>query len=319
MPRPTQWRDLKVGLAALAAVTVIGVGILYFGRLGRLRGDTYHVFVRTPEARGIIRGSEVWLAGQKIGAVRGIAFIPPSAGDANRVVVDVELMVRHRAALRRDSPVAIRTSGTFIGSPVIYLGIGSPESPIVREGDTLQASVSPGLGSMAERAGGAIDEIPAVMENLEAITDLARSPDGTLGALRQDRGGAAYRSTRARMAAISSRLRSDSGSAALLLGRRDELLTRARVAMSGADSLRQLLRSDRTSLGRFRRDSTLVRSVADLRNEVSIVRAMLADTTGTLGRLRSDSAIVVGLARIEDELAALIADVKRNPVRYLPF
>jgi hypothetical protein len=94
---------------------------------------------------------------------------------------------------------------------------------------------------------------------------------------------------------------------------------RARVAMSRADSVQQLLGSSRHSLGRFRRDSTLAADVAEIRNELTIVRALLAEPRGTLGRAARDSALIAGMAAVEREMGALLADVKRRPLRYLAF
>jgi hypothetical protein len=89
--------------------------------------------------------------------------------------------------------------------------------------------------------------------------------------------------------------------------------------MARADSVRALLASDRTSFGRFRRDSTLLREVADIRNEIDIVRARMASPDGTLGRLRADSAVFDALAGVQREMAALFADIRRRPLRYIRF
>jgi hypothetical protein len=72
-------------------------------------------------------------------------------------------------------------------------------------------------------------------------------------------------------------------------------------------------------LGRFRRDSTLKAAVADIQNELSIVRAMLNDARGTAGRVKQDRAIVEALMEAERELGAIMADIRRRPFRYLNF
>jgi hypothetical protein len=80
-----------------------------------------------------------------------------------------------------------------------------------------------------------------------------------------------------------------------------------------------LLASDRSVLGRFRRDSSLLREVADVRNEVDILRARMADPHGTLGRAFADSAVFAALGTAQRNLTALMADLKRHPLRYLNF
>jgi hypothetical protein len=89
--------------------------------------------------------------------------------------------------------------------------------------------------------------------------------------------------------------------------------------MAQVDSLRALLASDATAVGRFRRDSSLLRSVEDVRNEVAITRALLGEPRGTAGRVLRDSAFVRQLAGAERELDSLFADIKARPLRYWPF
>lgn len=319
MARATQWSDLRTGLAVIGVSTALVLFILIFGRLGRIPGETYRVHVRAPEARGIIRGSEVWLAGQKVGAVRDIEILPPSAGPDSRVLLEVELTARHRDALRRDSKVDIRAGGSLIGAPVVYVSIGTPEAAVVAPGDTLQAVGQVDLASMADRFGTAADELPAILADVSTLGTLMRSPDGSLGAFMHEGGRRDVAATRARASAIAERVRSGRGTAGLALRQRGELMARARLAMSRADSVRTLLASPGTSLGRFRRDSTLARNMAEIRDEVSIVRALMTSPDGTIGRLASDSALVASLAQLEAELGRLMADVKEHPLRYISF
>jgi hypothetical protein len=89
--------------------------------------------------------------------------------------------------------------------------------------------------------------------------------------------------------------------------------------MARADSIRALLASDKTSLGRFRKDSTLLREVADVRNELDIVRARLTSPTGTLGRAHTDSALFAGVFSAQREMTLIMADVHRRPLRYIHF
>ena len=97
------------------------------------------------------------------------------------------------------------------------------------------------------------------------------------------------------------------------------LSVRARLAMAQADSIRALLASDRTSYGRFRRDSTLLRNVSQIRSELDVVRGRLASSDGTLGRLHADSAFFVALDSAQHEMTLIMADISRRPLRYIHF
>jgi hypothetical protein len=101
--------------------------------------------------------------------------------------------------------------------------------------------------------------------------------------------------------------------------RRSELIARAKAAAAQADSLRTLLASGESSLGRFRRDSTLLRAVADVRDELSIASRLMANGSGTLARFGSDSIIAVQTAERARLMTELFADIRRRPFRYLAF
>jgi hypothetical protein len=63
----------------------------------------------------------------------------------------------------------------------------------------------------------------------------------------------------------------------------------------------------------------LLRHLADIRDEASIVRALLVEARGTAGRLVADSALIRQLRRVEREVAATMEDIKKNPQRYIVF
>jgi hypothetical protein len=94
---------------------------------------------------------------------------------------------------------------------------------------------------------------------------------------------------------------------------------RAERVLARADSVQELFSSPENAVGRFRRDSTLKLVVADIRSELSIVRALVQDATGTAGRVVHDRAIVEALMEAEREMGAIMADIRRRPLRYLNF
>jgi len=108
------------------------------------------------------------------------------------------------------------------------------------------------------------------------------------------------------------------GTIGLALSQHDAL-ARVKQATAQVDSIRTLLSSDAGSFGRFRRDSTLLRTATDLRNELAIAAALFDNPRGTAGRVVRDSAIVRQVASAQLELDLLIADIKARPLRYWPF
>ena len=96
-------------------------------------------------------------------------------------------------------------------------------------------------------------------------------------------------------------------------------MARVSSAMRSADTIRAVLASDTAGVGRFKRDSTLLRQIASVRDEMSILRGLIAQSRGTAGRVSNDKAVTDALASVERELTRLIEDIKREPLRYVHF
>src|SRR4029078_4312903 len=130
MSRRLSWRDLPFGLASAAVVLAVAVLILVYGRVGTLRGKTFRVYVTTDAARGVIRGTEVWLDGQKVGLVKDVGFQPASTSAKDRLVLSIEILNVAASHVRADSRVDIRAGTTLIGDQVVYITSGTAKSPV---------------------------------------------------------------------------------------------------------------------------------------------------------------------------------------------
>jgi hypothetical protein len=121
------------------------------------------------------------------------------------------------------------------------------------------------------------------------------------------------------MSRVMSRLSGGNGTIALAMNNSDLLVARAKRAMAQTDSLRALLATNDNSLGRFRRDSTIMGVASRLRGELGEIQRLAASPNGTIGRIRADSAIIHAVHRDLAALDSLIADMKKHPLRYNPF
>jgi phospholipid/cholesterol/gamma-HCH transport system substrate-binding protein len=319
MADTARWRDLRIGIIAAIGLVAVSLAVLLFARVGAIRGDTFRLFLRTGSASGLMKGSEVWVGGQRVGRVVDIRFLPPAGRDADALLVEMEVIRRYRHTIRRDSRAQIRAGARMIAAPVVRLDPGSMGSRLVAPGDTLRARPQADVQSMTERFGEATRELPAVMADVKRVNQALRSPGGTIGAFGSERGGVELAAVRARGGRIAASLTQRRGTLGLLLGGRDQLMGRAERVLSRADSVQALFGSPDNAVGRFRRDSTLKLVVADIQSELSIVRALLQDPRGTAGRVVHDRAIVEALIEAEREMSAIMADIRRRPLRYLNF
>ena len=317
-PEKTSWRSLVPGLIAIAVIVLGTIALLMFAQVGALHGDTVRVFAATDQARGLLKGSDVWLAGQKVGVVADIRFQPVTTNVSHRLLLELELLEENLPQLRRDSYAQIRTGGSLIGAQVVYLTTGTVSAAPVAPGDTLRAEPQGDTETVASQLASASQQFPAIINNVKLLSAQLESARGTIGAFGAEEGVQQLGRVGERAADLGGRALSGNGTIAMVL-RRDDHLVRARSAMARADSIRALLASKSTTYGRLRRDSTLLKEVTSVRNEISIVRAMLERPVGTAGRVTADSAIVRQLGIVEREFGSLMRDIMRDPLRFFGF
>jgi ABC-type transporter Mla subunit MlaD len=318
MARVAHWKDLKIGIIAAGAVLAASLAVLMFARVGALRGETFRLFVRAGAARGLMRGSEVWVAGERVGRVSDIQFLPPAAG-ADPLLIVIDVLERHRQAIRRDSRAQIQNGGKIIGAPIVSITVGTRGAQMVASGDTIHSRAQADLEGIRARFADAGQQFPAVIADVKRLNQQLRSSRGTIGAFGSEGGAVELKAVRARSGRIVNSLSEGRGTLGRLLAARDPLQARAQAALARADSLRQFVASSSVALGRFKRDTTLRATVADVQNELSIVRALLEGARGTAGRLERDRAIVEELTETERQIGAIMEDIRRRPFRYLSF
>jgi hypothetical protein len=160
-------------------------------------------------------------------------------------------------------------------------------------------------------------QFPEIIRQAKDLREDMRSATSRLTKL-QDDGGVSLDVVGSRAAGLTRRATRGTGTIPLLM--RDRSLgARVSRAMGSADTIRALLASDTSMLGRFKKDSTLLREVAAVRDELTILRALMGEPRGTAGRVVKDRAVVEAIASVERELTNTMDDIKRDPLRYVRF
>jgi ABC-type transporter Mla subunit MlaD len=318
MAHRPRWQELHIGIIAGFIVAVGAVLILVFARVGVLHGKKFTLFVTTDAARGVIRGTEVWLDGQLIGVVKGVAFRQPGVNPTDRLVLSLELLESARPHIRQNTRVQIRGGTSVIGDQIVALRSGTTKAPGVADGDTIHAGQQADLESMASDAALATRQLPAIINNVKLLMGRLHTADGTLGAFAVEGSrGDQMEHLRASAGRLMNRLAGSRGTVGLGLDSAGAVRAQAERIMAQADSIRMLLTSNEHSLGRFRRDSTLVHEVGRIRDELREVERLADSPRGTIGRARSDSAIARNVHRDLAAFDSLFLDLKKHPRRYI--
>ncbi|MDQ3082199.1 MAG: MlaD family protein [Gemmatimonadota bacterium] len=315
MARSLAWGELKLGLIATIAVAASVFGILFFARVGQLRGDTSTLYVYTDEATGVLPGTEVWLSGEVIGQVKRVHYRPIATDTLRRLSIETIIIADRMRYIRRDSRVDIRPGGNLIGTPVINITGGTARAPALASGDTmatLSASPFKPLGLRVDSLMVQMNQLSDTAKKLAAAINLSQ---GTIGAFKKSGLPAMPKATETFDGLMQ---KATTGNGTIGLAMQNDLTGRFARLSAAKDSITFLLTSGNGTVGRFRKDSTLIKSVASVKSQVDSLKLMLSGK-GTISRSRTDSALTKELARMSVELAALMADVKKNPTAYISF
>jgi phospholipid/cholesterol/gamma-HCH transport system substrate-binding protein len=316
MSRPTtDWRDLKVGLIAAGLLTAIVLFVLLFARVGAMHGDTSSVYVLTDDAPGVLNGTEVWLAGKKIGQVKDIHFRPVSTDTLQRLAIHAQVYSSQLGYLRKDAYADIRPGGSLVGAPVIWISAGTARAGSLSSGDTLITKSTGAMKPVGEKIEALGARVNLLKDSGMRAARMLNEQMGSLGKIANS-GFPRVAAAAGQIADLTRKARAGQGSLALL--KNGDLRSHfARIAAS-KDSITQLMSTGNGNVARLRGDSTLFRTVSHLRAELDTLMKINGQT-GTMSRMRSDSTLTREMAQMRAQLTALMADVKKHPTRYINF
>jgi phospholipid/cholesterol/gamma-HCH transport system substrate-binding protein len=158
--------QIKVGIFILIGLATVGMMVVYFGRLGEGFSSYYNVKVEFTNASGLLRGSEVLLAGAKVGRITNEPTILP---DMRGVYVDLRILEQVKIPV--GSKFSIGSSG-LLGDKYIEISLDGDgvEKGFIKSGDTLKGSESGGgIAGMAEGAGELISDLRTTVGNINAV------------------------------------------------------------------------------------------------------------------------------------------------------
>jgi phospholipid/cholesterol/gamma-HCH transport system substrate-binding protein len=295
---PVRDQALWVGLFLIVALAAT-LGLLFTLTDAALFRGRYVVSTEVRDAGGIRRGDPVQMRGVNIGRV--MAFEISQRG------VRIRLEIEGEYPIPADSKVHLKSAG-MLGGMVAEVVPGSAERRL-RYGDTVAGSAEEPVMSAAQRlmdqAGGAIGRADKLLSD-KLIGDLHES-------------GAELRALLKSLSETVVEQRQELKLLEASLRRNSEGLEKT---LAGPDLERATKRLDEITERASRVASSLERSAKSAEE----VMGRLERGEGTLGKLTRDDALykdasgaVKSLQQAANELSTLVADVRKNPKRYLKF
>jgi len=141
-------KEFWAGIFLLIGLALIAGLIILFGEVPDLFKPAYHITVMFSDASGLLKGSDVYLAGAVIGKVTTDPRYDPEKQE-----VEVQLKIDKKVQIRTSATYEVGDSG-LLGDRFVVVkpkkaGPGDEDtSPYVQDGDTIQGTEEPGLQTL---------------------------------------------------------------------------------------------------------------------------------------------------------------------------
>lgn len=168
--------ELKVGAFIVVGLAVLAALVVQFGRVGEGFKTYYGLTVRFPDASGLLKGSDVLLAGAKIGRVSGGPRLA-SSGQG----VDVPLRIFDYVKVPAGSKFAVGSSG-LLGDRFVAVTMPPGESKgFIEKNATIEGARETGLDDLTREGGFLVSDLRGAVQNVNVtisrLNDQALSPE----------------------------------------------------------------------------------------------------------------------------------------------
>lgn len=307
--------QLRVGGVILVAVAILAFAAVKLGEAANLFTKRYDLIVYLPSANGLREGGTVTLAGQLVGTVKKIEFLPVDFDTTRNLRLTARIDRSLREQIRRDSEARLRTMG-LLGDKVLDISPGTPKFAVLQPGDTIRVAAGLDLEAVMAKAAGAVDDVVALSHDLRAITGGLAKGQGTVGQLLTNR--AMYDQMTGAMAranGLFAGLQNPNGTFGRMLND-PALYNRLTGAVTSLDSMVMAMNSSQGSMGRLLRDTTLYTNLVGISQGADSLLSMMTQPNGLVGKLLTDQTLYDQLTKLTTDLGAVLADVRRDPRRY---
>ncbi|NIR43180.1 MAG: MCE family protein [Gemmatimonadetes bacterium] len=313
------WSQIRVGAAVAVALGVLAVAVFFIGETGAVFGDRYNLTTFLPNANGLIEGASVRVAGQDVGKVNRIEFVPVEQRRGSDQVLELTLAIDRNVSnqIRQDSEARIRTQG-LLGDKIIDITPGSPGVPMLEEGDTVPSAAAIDYEELFGSASELVDDLAATLRTLRSIADSLLAGQGTMGRLLMDTTLYVDLLTTSRSMNEFLRAVAQGEGALVQLAQDEELYADLRSVIAGVDTLTATLVTGEGTLSRLLTDDGLYRNLASTSARADSLLSALESGEGALGQMLTDQELYESLLKLLVDVQAVVTELRENPRKYVP-
>lgn len=339
MPRTHSlaWAELKFGIIAVFALVMAGLLIFAVGGGGGMPWQNYSLKTKFANVAGLMAGSPVRVAGVQVGTVNSVML----SGTGVEVWFDVKDEFK---PLVTDRSTAVLGTISLLGEGAVDISSGLGGTPIPEWGYVKAGIAEGSIASLTTEATAGLNEAKLLVADIRAgkgtvgklFTDdsvyrefdsfvqaaerVARSVSegkGTIGKFAND--PKMYNELEASLAnlnAITSGLRKGEGSLGALLN--DPAFAKSLTqTTSNIEAMTARLNRGEGTAGKLLNDDAIYKRIDSMTARLDTVLQQLSDGQGTAGQLLHDKQLYENMNQTVSEVKALIAEIKKDPKKYL--
>ncbi len=277
MPRSRKsvsFRELRVGILVFASIAILIFLILNASGDINPFSTKLHLKARFLDANGLREGSEVRLAGVRVGKVEQITLLPPSEiPNAPRVeaLMTIDSTIDGRPAherIRTDSQ-ALQGSPSLLGNEMlINITPGTAVGEPVKDYAILPASSSNTVNDFATSGTDLAQRLSKLSDEINGIVRDVKEGKGTMGRLFSD----------------------------------EALYNNLNATIRETEDVMRQVRSGEGSAGRFINDPALYNNANEITLQLRKIASDLQAGRGTAGKLLTDDELYIRINRTADRL-----------------
>ena len=339
MPRTRSlaWAELKFGLIAVFALVMSALLIFAVGGGGGFFWQNYPLKVQFPNVAGLMSGSPVRVAGVQVGSVTDVELVPNGAEVSFTVLEDLRNVITDRSTAKIGSI-------SLLGEGAVDIEAAPGGTPLPDWAYVSTGKPAPSIADLTAQAGTGIADVTALIADLRAgkgtvgklLTDDAVYRDfnsliaaadrvaqnvaagrGTMGKFAND--PKVYDELNASVAnlnAITTKLKNGEGSLGQLLN--DPAMAKSlNATTANIESMTGRLNRGEGTAGKLLTDDALYKRMDSLTARLDTVLQNLNNGEGTAGQLLHDKQLYENMNQTVGEMRALIAEIKKDPKKYL--
>ncbi len=338
MPRTRSlaFSELKIGILAVVAVVIAAMVIFMLGGQGGFFWQRYYLKARFPNAAGLKAGAPVRVAGVEVGAVDDLEFVGAQ--------VDVTFSVSRdsRPRITKKSTATLGSMG-LLGQATIDITASSSGQPVAEWG-YIPTVAAPAFADVAATANQGLEQMNGLLQDLrngrgtagqlftndvlykeldrfiasaQEVTQSLNRGQGTMGALLRDR--AAYNSLEAslkNLQGITASINAGDGALGKFL-HDQQMAASLKSTTANVDAITGKLNRGEGTAGKLMTDATLFNRINSISGRLDDLTTRLNAGEGTAGQFLKNREVYDNLNSAVNELKSLIADIRKDPKKFL--